>query len=55
MPQQAFSRGLLEGLSQLECVFMEASQNFIFYFLHNTAAKNLKTIGAHTESNDFMF
>jgi hypothetical protein len=27
----------------------------IFYFLHNKAAKKLKTIGAYTESTDLIF
>jgi hypothetical protein len=54
--QQAIWKGILEGFLQLVSVFIEASQNFIFYFLHNKAAKNLKTIiGAHTESTDFIF
>jgi hypothetical protein len=55
MPQQAFWRGLLEGFFQLVSVFIDASQNFIFYFLHNKAAKNLKTIGTYTESTDLIF
>jgi hypothetical protein len=29
---------------------MKASQNFIFYFLHNKAAKKFKTIIAYKES-----
>jgi hypothetical protein len=41
MPQQAVRRGLLEGFLQLVSVFKEASQNLIFYFLHNKAAKKL--------------
>jgi hypothetical protein len=40
MPQQAILSGLLEGFSQVVSVFMEASQNFIFDFLHNKAARN---------------
>ncbi len=40
MPQQAIWRGLLEGFSQFVSVFIEAIQNFIFYFLHNKAAKH---------------
>jgi hypothetical protein len=40
MPQQAILRELLEGFSQLVRVFIEASQNCIFYFIHNKAAKN---------------
>ncbi len=39
LPQQAIFRGLLEGFLQLVSVFIEASQNFIFYILHNKAAK----------------
>ena len=35
--------------------FKEATQDFIFHFLHNKAAKKLKTIGAYTESTDFIF
>jgi hypothetical protein len=42
MPQQAVWRGLLEGFLQLVSVFIEASQNFIFYFLYNKAAKKFK-------------
>ncbi len=42
MPQQAVWRGLLEGFLQLVSVFIEASQNLIFYFLHNKAAKKFK-------------
>jgi hypothetical protein len=38
MPQQAIWRGLLEEFSQLVAVFVEASQNFIIYFLYNKAA-----------------
>jgi hypothetical protein len=41
MPQQSILRELLEGFSQLVSVFIEASQNCIFYFLHNKAAKNV--------------
>jgi hypothetical protein len=37
-----FEEGLLEGFSQLVSVFIEASKNFIFYFLHNNPAKNLQ-------------
>jgi hypothetical protein len=48
MPQPAIWRGLLDGFLQLVSVFIEASQNFFFSFLHNKAAKNLKTIGANT-------
>ncbi len=55
MPQQAVWRGLLEGFLKLVSVFIEASQDFIFYLLHNKAAKNLKTIGAYTESTDLIF
>jgi hypothetical protein len=42
MPQQAIWRGLLEGFLQLVSVFIEASQNFIFYFLDNKLAKKFK-------------
>ncbi len=44
MPQQAVWRWLLEEFSQLVpvSVFIEASQNFIFGFLRNKAAKNFK-------------
>jgi hypothetical protein len=45
---------LLKGFSQKISVFIEASQNFIFYFLHNKEAKNLKTIGAYIESTDLI-
>jgi hypothetical protein len=55
MPQQAVWRGLLEGFFHLVSVFIEASQNFIFNFLHNKAAKKLKTIGAYKESTDLIF
>jgi hypothetical protein len=36
---------LPKGSSQLLSVFIEASQNFVYYFLHNKAAKKFKTIG----------
>jgi hypothetical protein len=36
------ARGLLEGFSQLVRVLIEESQNFIFYFFHNKAAKIYK-------------
>ncbi len=49
MPNKLFEEGL-----KLVSVFKEVSQNFIFHFLHNKAAKNLKTIGAYTESNDII-
>ncbi len=42
MPQQAIWRGLLAGFSQLVSVFIEESQNFVFYFLHNKVAKKFK-------------
>ncbi len=42
MLQQAIWRGLLEAFLQLVSVFIEASQNFIFYFLHNKAAIKFK-------------
>jgi hypothetical protein len=45
---------VLERFSQLVSVFMEASKNFIFYFLHNKAVK-LKTISAYSESTDMIF
>jgi hypothetical protein len=35
-------RGLLEGFSQLVSVLIEESQNFIFCFFHNKAAKKYK-------------
>jgi hypothetical protein len=46
---------LLEGFLQLVSVFIETSQNFILYFLHNIAAKKFKTISAYTESTDLIF
>jgi hypothetical protein len=55
MPQQAIWIGLLEEFSQLVSVFIETSQNFIFYFLHKKATKKFKTIGAYTESTDLIF
>ncbi len=56
MPQQALWRGSLEGFLKLVIVFKEASQDFIFHFLHNKVAKkNLQTIGAYTESTDLVF
>jgi hypothetical protein len=39
---------------KLVSVFKEASQDFIFHFLHNKAAKNLKTICAYAESTDLI-
>ncbi len=51
MPQQAVWRELLEEFSQL---VSEASQNFIFYFLHNKEAKKLQTNDAYTESTDLI-
>ncbi len=51
MPQQAVWRELLEEFSQL---VREASQNFIFSFLHNKAAKKLQTNDAYTESTDLI-
>ncbi len=39
--QQAVWRRVLEGFLQLS-VYIEASQNFIFYFLRNMAAKKFK-------------
>jgi hypothetical protein len=35
--------------------FIEASRKFMFHFLHNKAAKLLKTIGARKESIDLIF
>ncbi len=55
MPQQAVWRGLLEGFSQLLSFFIEVSQNFILLFLHNKAAKNLKTISAYAVRTDLNF
>ncbi len=40
---------VLEGFSQLVSVFIEASQNFIFYFLHNKAAKKMLYLSAHIQ------
>ncbi len=54
-PQQAVWRGLLEGFLQLEGVFIEASQNFIFYFLHNKAAKKIQNYRRYAVSNDLIF
>jgi hypothetical protein len=47
-----FKRGLLDGFSQLVSVFTEASQNLIFKYLHNKAAKKFKN---YTESIDLIF
>jgi hypothetical protein len=41
MPQQAILRESMEGFSQFVSVFIEASQNCIFYFLYKKAAKNV--------------
>ncbi len=40
--QKAIWRGLLGGFLKLVSVFIEASQNFSIYFLHNKAAKKFK-------------
>ncbi len=54
--QQAYWRGFLEGSSKLVSVFIEANKNFNVDFLHNKIPKkNLKTIGAYTESTDLTF
>jgi hypothetical protein len=50
-----FEESYWKDFLQLLSVFIEASQNFIFYFLHNKAAKKLKTIAAHTESTYLIF
>jgi hypothetical protein len=54
MSQQAFWRELLEGFSQFVNIFIKARQNFIFYFLNNTAAKKFKSIGTYTENTDLI-
>ncbi len=38
MPQQAIWRGLVEEFLHLVSIFIESSQKFIFYFLHDKAA-----------------
>ncbi len=40
---------LLKGFSQIISVFIEASQNFLFYFSRTRQQKNLKTVGAYTK------
>ncbi len=45
MPQQAVWKGLLKGFLKLVSAFIETSQNFIFYFLHNKAAEKFKNYG----------
>jgi hypothetical protein len=40
---------------KISTCFKEATQDFIFHFLRNKAAKKLKTIGVYTESTDFIF
>jgi hypothetical protein len=54
LPQQALCEGLQENFSQLLSVCTEASKKVIS-FLHNKAAKNLKNMGAYTESTDLIF
>ncbi len=55
MTQQAVWRELLERFLQFVGVVIEASQIFIFCFLHNKQHKDFKTIGAYTESTDLIF
>ena len=40
---------------ELVVVFFEASRNFISIYLNNKDGKKFKTIGAYTESTDFIF
>ncbi len=42
LPQQALWRELLEGFLKLVSDFKEASQDFIFHFLHNKQVKKFK-------------
>ncbi len=55
MLQQALWRGLLKGFSQLLSVFIEASQNFVFNFLHNKAVNKFTNYQRIYKKNSFDF
>jgi len=55
-PPECRNKYFEEGYGKdLVSVFIEASQIFILYFLHNKAPKKILILGFYTESSDLIF